>query len=85
MQTCLATGCLWNTAIAVARARALLELGARALPEMSSRLAGIEPVPRLGPGVAAVQEAYAALPRASFSRAMLESHPEHLGVSRCPG
>ena len=41
VQTCLAAGCLWNTAIAVARARALMELGARALPEMSSRLAGI--------------------------------------------
>ena len=84
VQTCLATGCLWNTAIAVARARALVELGARALPEMSSRLAGIQRFLDSDREVTAVQEAYALLARASFSRAVLESHPEHLGVSRLP-
>ncbi len=83
-QMCLATGCLWNTAIAVARARALLELGARALPEMSSRLAGLRRVLDSAQEVAAVQDAYALLARASFSRAVLEPHPEHLGVSRLP-
>jgi mannose-1-phosphate guanylyltransferase len=84
VQTCLTTGCLWNTAIAVARARALVELGARALPEMSSRLAGIQRFLDSDREVTAVQEAYALLARASFSRAVLESHPEHLGVSRLP-
>lgn len=84
VQTCLSTGCLWNTAIAVARARALVELGARALPEMSSRLAGIRPWLDSDREVEAVQEAYARMPRASFSRAVLEPHPEHLGVSRLP-
>jgi hypothetical protein len=34
--------------------------------------------------MSAVQEAYAPLARASFSRAVLEPHPEHLGVSRLP-
>jgi mannose-1-phosphate guanylyltransferase len=84
VQTCLATGCLWNTAIVVARARALLELGARALPEMSGRLAGIQRFRDSEQGVAAVQDAYALTARASFSRAVLEPHPEHLGVSRLP-
>jgi mannose-1-phosphate guanylyltransferase len=84
VQTCLTTGCLWNTAIAVARARALVELGARALPEMSRRLAGIQRFLDSDREVTAVQEAYALLARASFSRAVLESHPEHLGVSRLP-
>lgn len=81
-QMCLSTGCLWNTAIVVARARALLELGARALPEMSSRLAGLQHFVDSDREVAAVQQAYALMTRASFSRAVLESYPEHLGVSR---
>jgi mannose-1-phosphate guanylyltransferase len=83
-QSCLTTGCLWNTAIVVARAQALVDLGARALPEMSGRLAGIERYLDSDREVTAVQEAYALMPRASFSRAVLEPHPEHLGVARLP-
>jgi hypothetical protein len=71
-QMCLSTGCLWNTAIVVARARALLELGARALPEMSSRLAGLQRFVDSDREVAAVQQAYAIMAKASFSRAVLE-------------
>ena len=84
VQTCLTTGCLWNTAITVARAQALVELGARALPEMSARLAGIRPFLDSDRELEEVQQAYAVMPRASFSRAVLESHPEDLGVSRLP-
>lgn len=83
-QTCLVTGCLWNTAIAVARAQALLDLGARALPEMSGHLAGLRRSLDSDREVTAVQEAYAVMPRASFSRALLEPHPEYLGVSPLP-
>jgi mannose-1-phosphate guanylyltransferase len=83
-QACLSAGGLWNTAITVARTRALLELGARALPEMSRRFAGLEPFRESARGLAALQEAYALVPRASFSRAVLEPHPEHLGVSPLP-
>jgi mannose-1-phosphate guanylyltransferase len=83
-QACLAGGCLWNTAIAVARVRALLELGARALPEMSSRFAGLRRFLDSDRELTAVQEAYERVPRASFSRAVLEPHPEHLGVSPLP-
>jgi mannose-1-phosphate guanylyltransferase len=84
VQTCLAGGGLWNTAIVVARTRALLELGARALPEMSSRLAGIQRVLDSEAEIPAVQDAYARMARASFSRAVLEPHPESLAVSRLP-
>jgi len=80
-QACLTGGCLWNTAIAVAPARALLELGARALPDMSGRLAGLERFLDTDREVTAVQDAYASMSRASFSRAILEPHPEYLGVS----
>ena len=83
-QASLAGGGLWNTAITVARARALVELGARALPEMSGRLAGLRGLLDSDRGISAVQEAYAPLARTSFSRAVLEPHPEHLGVSRLP-
>jgi mannose-1-phosphate guanylyltransferase len=83
-QACLAAGGLWNTAITVARARTLVEVGALALPEMSGRLAGLRPFLDSDREVPAVQEAYARLTRASFSRAVLEPHPEHLGVSRLP-
>lgn len=83
-QTCLTTGCLWNTAIVIARARSVRELGARALPEMSSRLAGLQRFLDSEQEVTAVQEAYALMTRASFSRAVLEPHPECLGVSPLP-
>jgi mannose-1-phosphate guanylyltransferase len=83
-QTCLSSGYLWNTAIAVARARALLDLGARALPGISRHLTGLRRFLDSDREVTAVQEAYALIPRASFSRAVLEPHPEHLGVSSLP-
>lgn len=83
-QLCLSAGCLWNTAIVVARARALMELGARALPETSSRLAGLQRFRDSDQEVAAAQEAYALIARSSFSRAVLEPHPEYLAVSRLP-
>jgi len=83
-QMCLSTGCLWNTAIVVARARALLELGARALPEMSGRLTGLGRFIDSNDEVAATRQAYALMTRASFSRSVLEPYPEHLGVSRLP-
>jgi mannose-1-phosphate guanylyltransferase len=83
-QACLAGGGLWNTAIAVARVRALLELGARALPGMSSRFASLRRFLDSDRELTAVQDAYALVPRASFSRAFLEPHPEHLGVSPLP-
>lgn len=82
VQMCLTTGCLWNTAIVVARVEALLRLGAQALPEMSARLARIQRFLDSEGEAAAVHQAYALMSKASFSRAVLEPHPERLGVSR---
>ena len=83
-QACLIAGCLWNTGIVVARADALVRLGAEAVPEMSGRLARIERFLDSDEEGAALHQAYALMARASFSRAVLEPHPERLGVSRLP-
>jgi mannose-1-phosphate guanylyltransferase len=83
-QQCLTSGCLWNTGIVVARADALVRLGATALPEMSARLAHLERFLDSDEEGAALYQAYALMPRASFSRAVLEPHPERLAVSRLP-
>ncbi|MEX2220753.1 MAG: sugar phosphate nucleotidyltransferase [Candidatus Rokuibacteriota bacterium] len=83
-QLCLTSGCLWNTAIVVARADTLVRLGALALPEMSARLARIQDFLDSDEEVSALHQAYALMSRASFSRAVLEPHPERLAVSRLP-
>ena len=80
----LATGCLWNTAVMVARARALLALGTRALPEMSARLDRVSAFADSEEELAALRQAYGAMTRTSFSRAVLEQHPESLAVSSLP-
>jgi hypothetical protein len=51
---------------------------------MSSRLAGLQRFRDSDQEVAAAQEAYALIARSSFSRAVLEPHPEYLAVSRLP-
>jgi len=84
VQACLAAGCLWNTAVVVAKVATLVQLGAEALPEMTGRLARIEPFVDSEEEPAAVHQAYALMERASFSRRVLEPHPESLGVSRLP-
>jgi mannose-1-phosphate guanylyltransferase len=84
VQLCLTSGCVWNTAIVVGRADALIRLGALALPEMSARLAGIQRFLDSDEEGAALHQAYALMSRASFARAVLEPHPERLGVSRLP-
>jgi mannose-1-phosphate guanylyltransferase len=81
---CLRAGCLWSTGVVVARAAALIRLGAEALPEMSARLAGIEPFLDSNEQGAAVRQAFALMSRTSFARAVLEPCPERLGVSRLP-
>lgn len=81
---CLTSGCLWNTGIVVARAGALVHLGTLALPEMSARLARVQRALDSDDEAATRHQAYALMTRASFSRAVLEPHPERLGVSRLP-
>lgn len=80
--SCLAAGCLWNTAIVVARVSALIELGEAALPDMSGCLARLGRFAHSDDEPAAIHEAYALMPHASFARDVLEPHPDRLGV--CP-
>lgn len=84
VQLALASGCLWNTAVVVTRASALVALGARALPEMSARLDRVSAFADSEEEPAALHQAYALMTRASFSRAVLERHPESLAVSSLP-
>jgi mannose-1-phosphate guanylyltransferase len=77
-----ATGGLWNTAIVIAKVAALVQLGWDALPEMSSRLARIEPSVDSEEEPAAVHQAYALMEPGRFSHAVLERFPESLAVSQ---
>ena len=61
-----------------------MELGACALPEMSRCLAGIRPWLDSEREVDGGAGSLSFMARASFSRAVLEAHPEHLAVSRLP-
>jgi len=80
----LAAGCLWNTLVIVAKAQALLRAGREQLPEMSGRLERIAPFGRTEDEAWAVQQAYALMPRANFSHAILEPCPAALAVSELP-
>ncbi len=75
-------GVLWNTAVLIAKVAALIQLGSNALPEMSGRIAHIEPFVDSEEEPAAVHQAYALMEPASFSHMVLERFPESLGVSR---
>lgn len=84
-RTALAVGCLWNTFVVVARTATLLAEGQRALPELSDRLSRIAPFAGTEREAWAVREAYALAPTANFSRAILQTSPARLAVSRLPG
>jgi len=58
--------------------------GARCLPVLHERLAGIERFAGSEHEPWAIHQAYAYAPRASFSRAVLEACPSLLAVSRLP-
>jgi len=83
-RACLAAGCLWNTLVVVAKVRTLLRVGREQLPELSDRLtligrfAGTEEEPW------AIRQAFAYMPAANFSRAILEPRAASLAVSELP-
>jgi len=81
---CLQAGSLWSTFVMVAKASALVAAGARCLPVLHERLAGIERFAGSEHEPWAIHQAYAYAPRASFSRAVLEACPSLLAVSRLP-
>jgi mannose-1-phosphate guanylyltransferase len=83
-RACLAAGHLWNTSVLVGKVATLVQTGWQALPELSDRLAHIEPFVGTGDEADAVRQAYELMPRANFSRDVLEVCSDALAVSRLP-
>jgi mannose-1-phosphate guanylyltransferase len=81
----LEAGYLWNTFILVGKARTLVRAGQEALPEVADRLARINRFRGTEHEGWAVQQAYARMPSANFSRSILEPTPPFLAVSPLPG
>ncbi|MEX2224038.1 MAG: sugar phosphate nucleotidyltransferase, partial [Candidatus Rokuibacteriota bacterium] len=83
-RTCLGAGHLWNTSVLVGKVATLAQTGWQALPELSDRLARIEPFVGTPEESDAVRQAYELMPKANFSRDVLEACPDALAVSRLP-
>ena len=75
---------LWNTFVLVAGLRGLLEAGRVLLPEMHARLARIRSFAGTEHEAFAIRQAFALMPAANFSRAVLERRPPGLAVSELP-
>lgn len=83
-RACLKAGHLWNTSVMVGKVVTLLQTGWQALPELSERLTRIEPFVGTPEEADALRQAYEPMPKANFSRSVLEACPELLAVSRLP-
>ena len=70
--------------VLVGKVATLVQTGWQALPELSDRLAHIEPFVGTPEEVDAVRQAYELMPRANFSKHVLEVCPDALAVSRLP-
>lgn len=81
---CLAAGCLWNTLVLIGKASTFLRAGQEAAPEVTDRLSRIAPFLGTEDEAWAIHQAYALLPRANFSRSILEPCPSFLAVSAVP-
>jgi mannose-1-phosphate guanylyltransferase len=83
-RACLEAGHLWNTSVMVGKVVTLLQAGWQALPELSDRLTRIEPFVGTPEEADALRQAYELMPKANFSRSVLDACPELLAVSRLP-
>lgn len=83
-RACFGAGHLWNTSVLVGKVATLVQTGWQALPELSDRLAHIEPFVGTPEEADAVRQAYELMPRANFSKHVLEVCPDALAVSRLP-
>jgi mannose-1-phosphate guanylyltransferase len=83
-RACLGAGHLWNTSVLVGKVATLAQIGWQALPELSDRLAHIEPFVGTDDEADAVRQAYELMPRANFSKHVLEACPDALAVSQLP-
>ena len=79
----LSAGWLWNTFVLVASVSTLIEAGRVCLPTLHERLAAtVDAAGRIDE--AGIRRAYALVPRANFSRAVLQSCPRPLAVATAP-
>lgn len=80
---CFTGGCLWNTFVMVGRADTVVRMGS-ALPEVQDRIKHLASFAGTEEEAWALSQAYALMPRTSFSRALLEPCPPFLAVSQLP-
>ena len=78
---CLAASHLWNTSVVVGKVAHLLQVGWHGLPEMSDRLARLEPFAGTEDEEGAIRQAFDLMAKANFSRAVLEACPDALAVT----
>lgn len=83
-RACLESGHLWNTSVLVGKVATLVQTGWQGLPGLSDRLAHIEPFVGTPEEADAVRQAYELMPRANFSKDVLEAAGDALAVSRLP-
>jgi mannose-1-phosphate guanylyltransferase len=77
-------GCLWNTFVLVAGARALVAAGDECVPELNARLGRLATFFGTEHENWAVGQAYALAPRVDFSRSVLQRCSGALAVSALP-
>src|SRR6266436_852980 len=77
-------GAGWNTVVRVAKVATLVDAGYQHVPAMSVRLGHIEPFEGTEEETWAMQHAYALMPTANFSHAVIEACPPYLAVSSLP-
>ena len=82
---CLEFECLWNTFILVGKVATFLQAGRDAVPEIDDRLGRARAFLGTEDEGWALHQAYALMPRANFSRAILEPCPPCLAVAAMPG
>ena len=80
----LTAGHLWNTSVIVGKAAAFTEAGRRGVPVVSDRIERLRPFDGTPDEVAAAHQAYLLMPKANFSRAVLEACPDAFAVSQLP-
>ena len=83
-ERCLRAGHLWNTSVVIGKADALLKVGRRGAPEIIDALAEAPPSAGIGDHPPVLQPAYERMPKANFSRSVLEACPDSLAVARLP-
>ena len=76
--------CLWNTFIMVGSLRVFEEMLAAAVPDLWDAVAALRPAHSLDEESAMLQAVYAAVPTTDFSRDVVASQPERLGVISMP-